>query len=114
MSNLRYKPLHEDRFSWYQWLFHCLGISRIVYDPVWERWHIRPNGYNPILYILLVFSAVLMPLFSADTLQGNAKELKDILSGRDPWLWDLYETGDDGQPKYMSRGRVLKEGSPKH
>jgi len=114
MSDWKCKPLKENRFSWYQWIFHYLGIARIVYDSVGERWHIRPNGYNPLFWIFVFVSAPIMPFFTAKTISQTLQGVKKIVTQADELLWKLYQKDENGQPKYMSYRKVLREGKPKH
>jgi len=108
----KYQPISEGRFSAWQWTLHYTGISRIVYEPTWERWHIRPNGYHPLLYVVLAVALPVMPFFSRQTMGDTLSDIWEVVTCRDEWLWNLYETDDNGEYKYMSRRQVSREGIP--
>jgi hypothetical protein len=103
-----FKDIPEGRFSLWQWCAHYLGISRIVYDPVWEEWKIRANPYNPLLWLCLLVLMLVLPFFTRESIGDTMGEVRDILRGEDDFLWDLYDSDECGVPKYMSYSEVMR------
>lgn len=98
-----------ERFSTWQWCLHYTGVSRIVYEPVWEKWRIRPNGYHPLMWAILVLMSPFMPLFTPKTLKKTYVELWEIFTGEDDLMWELWDTDDEDNYKYLSYKEATRQ-----
>jgi hypothetical protein len=98
-----------ERFSTWQWCLHYTGVSRIVYEPVWEKWRVKPNGYHPLLWVILLLVWPFMPLFTPKTLKEVFVELREVIEGEDELAWELWETDDDGTYKYLSYEEATRQ-----
>ena len=90
-------------FSWYQWILHYLGISRIVYDPVKRHRVIRINSYHPMFYVLVTIMLPFIPLFDdMNSIFDVWEDWKAIMAGDFEEMRDLWRRDDDGTYYYQS------------
>lgn len=90
---------NESLFSEWQWFLHHIGVSRVVYDKIQERWTLRPNMYHPLLWVLIFLSAPFVVMFT----RGTVFQLWEELIGKRPSpLYKLWKRQSNGEYRYMS------------
>jgi len=90
---------NESPFSEWQWFLHHIGVSRVVYDKVQERWSLQPNKYHPLLWIMLLVSSPFIALFT----QATVFTLWGELTGKRPSpICKLWERQANGKYRYRS------------
>lgn len=81
-------PIH--RFGSFTWMFHYLGVLRVVYDTETQSWTVLPNFLNPIALPYLVIAIFLYTVWKG---LGSLSELKVENLKYVKKIWEKKENG---------------------